>query len=206
MTLEELMSEVYGRGFDDLRGNATEEARVKRWLNYAQREIADYAPWPFLEANKESTAPITFTDLGHVLSVTDLAHDEQLTYADRRELIGYDPNLSAVGAAERWYMEGEGTLKVYPADTSSKFLVRYVKVVTDLSAASDTPIIPTNYQELIVEGAVIRAYRNRDNYDAAKLVREEWRLGMELMNKALVKRNMDVERKVLRTGWPQDYV
>jgi hypothetical protein len=203
VTFKELQEELYNRGFSDLEAEA---ARVKRWLNAAMGEIADFAPWPFLEGSKQAKAPMVIADLGHVLDVTDLAHDNQLGYADRRELVSIDPNLSSSGIAERWYLEGETSFKVYPADVSSEFLVRYLKSVADLVADGDTPIVPAKYHELIVEGAVIRAYRNRDNYEAASLVRSEWKLGIENMVKALIKRNFDGERRILRTGLPGDYL
>lgn len=206
MTLEELMTEFFSRGFDDLRGNAAEEVRVKRWLNYAYREVCEEQPWPFLETTKEGTAPQTITNLGHVLSVTDVTNKNQLRYADRRTLVAIDPTLAATGNAERWYMEGETSLKVYPANTSATFLTRYVKAVADLSATSDEPIVPANYQELIIEAAVVRAYKNRDNADAAKFIREEWKAGIERMTRNLIKRNYDSERSLMRTGRPGDYV
>jgi hypothetical protein len=37
-------------------------------------------------------------------------------------------------------------------------------------------------------------------------VRSEWKLGIENMVKALIKRNFDGERRILRTGLPGDYL
>ena len=208
LTFGEMQEEVYAAGFDDLKSNAAEVARVKRWLNIAYREVCDYQgqPWPWLEAEIQELAPMTIANVGHVLSVTDSTHDEQLRYADRRELIRLDPDLSGTGIAERWYMEGEDSLNVYPANASSTFLVRYTVLPADLKEDSDLCLVPRIYQQMIVEGAILRAYKNRDNYDAAKIVREEWRFGMENMVRALIKRNYDRERSVLRTGRPGDYL
>lgn len=205
MNLGELMEEFFGRGFDDLRNNATEEARVIRWANYAQREVCEEQPWPFLETTKEGTAPQTINDLGHVLNVVDVTNKNQLRYADRRQLVAIDPTLSSSGAAERWYMEGATSLKVYPSSTSS-FLTRYVKAVPDLSEPTDEPVVPSNYQELIIEGMVIRGYKNRDAWEAASAARAEWKLGMERMVRNLIKRNFDTDRTIMRTGRPGDYI
>ena len=206
MNFGELLTEFYGSGFDDLRGNATEEARAKRWVNNAVAEICDEEPWPFLEETKEGTAPQTFTNLGHVLSVTDVNNRNPLTVADRRELVRIDPTLQSTGTPERWYMEGESTLKVYPANASVTIRTRYMKAVEELTEESKTPPIPAKYHELIVVGASIRAYRNRDNWDAARAARAEWKEGIQRMVKALIKKNYDTEKLVLRTGYSFDYL
>lgn len=200
MKFEELQTEVFERGFDDLNDAGIGLTRVRRWLNSAYRELNDFTSWPYLEATKEGVAPLTIADLAHVLSVVDLTHENQLDPADRRAIVGIDPKITSKGIAVSWFMEGSETLRVYPLDTTSSFAVRYLKVPAELVAAGDVPILPAVYHELIVEGAVIRAYKNRDNYEAAQFVRQEWRLGVEGMVKALIKRNFDEEKTILRTG------
>lgn len=205
MTFAELVTEVEARGFDDL-GDATGEARIKRWLNQAYREITDSHPWPFLEANKEGTAPMTFTDLAHVLSVIDKTNDERLRPMDRRSLLRWDPDLSETGSALYWYMEGDQVMKVYPGDTASTFIARYLTRPAELAKDEDTPLVPTPYQGLIVDGAVVRALKNRNNYEAAQFVREEWQRGLNQMAHALMRKNYDQPFVIQRTGYFEDYI
>lgn len=206
MTFKELQEEVWNSGFSDLQDGGTQETRVKRWLNTAYGEIADYAAWPFLEATKEGKAPLTIEDIGHVLSVVDSTNENQLFPVDRRELISADPKLAETGSAVRWYVETETSLKVWPADTSSTFIVRYLKVPVELKEATDKPIIPTRFHELIVRGALIRAYENRDGYEAGREQRADWERGMRQMVGALLAVNYDRAPLTRRVGWAFDYL
>jgi hypothetical protein len=204
MNFGELIVEVGDRGFNDLLRD--QESRVKRWVNEAHREICDLASWPFLEASQEGPAPLTITALAHVLSVSNLTTDAPLLPLDRRRVVGVDPALNDTGVAEYWYREGAATIKAYPADTGSTLVVRYLRAVTDLVGVTDEPLVPSPYHGLIVDGAVIRAYRNRDNFQAAQFVRQEWRIGVAGMEHALLKPNYDRERKIARTGRLGDYL
>lgn len=203
-SLKELRQEVYARGFDDL-DNEEGEPRVNRWINQSAREIYDYAPWPFLEGTVSDTAPLVISQLGHVLSLADETAGRQIGYIDRAEIAAIDPDFNEEGAATNWYREGD-TIKVWPADEESTFLVRYVLAPEDLSEDAETPLVPAPYQDLIVDGAVVRAYKNRDNFEAAQFVRQEWERGIKQMAHALLRPNYDNARSVIRTGEPRDYL
>lgn len=204
MNFKEVREEVVARGFDDF---AESDARIKRWVNQSYRELCDEYPWPFLEANKEGTAPLTIEDLGHVLSVTNKTNESTLAPLDRRQAVGLDPKLDDTATQpSNWYREGETTVKVWPADTSSTFLVRYLKTPKELSEDADTLVIPAAYQDLVVDGAVIRAYKNRDNFEAAQFVRAEWERGVRQMVHALLRPNYDRPYLATRTGFPADYL
>lgn len=206
MTFKDIYEEVSERGFSELLTEADQLVRLKRWVNQAYREITDLAHWPFLEATKEGTAPLTIADLGHVLSVTNKTKDATLDYLDRRTAVVFDPALNDTGTAEAWYREGETSLRVSPLDTTSTLVVRYLKTPVELADEGDVPLLPTPYQDLIVDGAVVRALKNRDNYEAAQFVRQEWKAGVAQMKHALLKPNYDRERTIIRTGAPGDYL
>jgi hypothetical protein len=204
LTYKEIREEVVARGFDDF---AQSDARIKRWVNQAYREITDAHPWPFLEETKEGTAPVTVSDLGHVLSVSNKTNESILGSADRRQIVGLDPKIDDTASVPSlWYREGETSVKVWPADTTSTFVIRYLKVPAELKEDSDEPVIPKAYQDLIVDGAVIRAYKNRDNFEAAQFVRGEWEGGIRQMVHALLRPNYDSDYTVIRTGYPSDYL
>lgn len=203
MTFKEIREEAIERGFNDFEQSS---ARLKRWVNQAYREITDAYAWPFLKASKEGTAPVTISDLGHVLSFTDKTNEFVLTFADERELNQIDPAIDETGTAQRWYRASETELKVWPADTTSTFLVKYVKTPAELKEDSDEPVVPKVYQDLIVDGTVIRLYKNRDNAEMARAVREEWREGLQRMRAQLLQPNLDGPRFVQRSGWLGDYL
>lgn len=206
MTFKEIYEEVAQRGFTELATEPEQLTRLKRWVNQSYREITDMAQWPFLEATKEGTAPVTVADLAHVLSVTNKTVDETLDYLDRRTVVDVDPALNDTGIAEYWYREGETSVRVYPLDTSSTLVVRYLKLPAELSADGDVPLIPAAYHDLIVDGAVVRAFKNRDEYQAAQFIRQEWERGVRQMKHTLLKPNYDRDRLIVRTGDPVDYL
>lgn len=205
MTFQELYEEAAERGFNDLLQSEAQKTRLKRWVNQSYREIIDLAPWPFLDASKEGAAPLTVADLGHVLSVTAVSSDSVLRFLDSRSVTGMDPTRNDTGSPGYWYLEGETTIKVYPAEAGT-ILVRYRKVPAALSADADTPVLPAEYHDLIVDGTVVRAYKNRDNFEAAQFTRQEWERGIKGMTHALLKPNYDRERLIVRTGTAADYL
>lgn len=206
MDFGELITEVAARGFNDLLDGSTEEERLKRWINQATRELDDLQPWPYLHADKSGTAPLTIEDLAHVLSVSNVTTDEELGFLDERQVTAYDPKRTESGSAEYWFRSNLTTIGVYPLDTSSEIVVRYVKTTPTLSASTDTPLSPSGYHDLIVDGATVRAYKNRDNFEAAQFVRQEWERGTTGMKHSLMKVNYDHDRVITRTGLPIDYL
>lgn len=205
MNFGELVQETAARGFSDLLDGGTQETRLKRWVNDSHREICDEEDWPFLEATKEGTAPLEIEDLGHVLSASNITTELILEPLDRRRVVDGDPDLDETGSSRYWYREGMTSIKVWPADTSSTFVVRYIKAV-ELSEEKDEPLMPSVYHNLIVDGAVVRCLKNRHNYEAAQFVRQEWERGMNQMRHALLKANHDRPKRIIRTGLEGDYL
>jgi hypothetical protein len=78
------------------------------------------------------------------------------------------------------------TLKVWPADTSTSLTVRYLKVPTDLSSGADVPVVPTRYQPLIVDFAVVRALKDRSNFAEAQALRASLEEDLDRMRNALL--------------------
>lgn len=206
-TLQQLMEEVMAQGFDDFEGDAEKEARIKRWINIAYQEITLAKDWPFLELEWEGKLPEEFPNLGHILDVTSINNRVNLRPVDRRQLIRWNPTLEETGnnIGEFWYQEGADTIAVYPAAPSETFRVRYSIFPTELTEASNEPIIPARFQYLIIRGALIWAYQSRDAYEAANLQREQWNTGLAQMTKALMSTNHDRNRKIIRTQGNYSY-
>jgi len=184
MTLAELRAEVYARGFD-YEGDTD---RIDRWINQAYQELCEETAWPFLEASTSGTAPVTITDVRTVQSVSNTTTGRTLDGLARRDVVDVDPEVDDAGSPTHFYLDAQ-VLRVFPLNTTDTISVRYLKIPTALASDSDTPIVPTRYQDLIVDGAVIRAYKDDDEMEAAGILRQVWAEGVQRMRKGQLDRD-----------------
>jgi hypothetical protein len=206
-TREELLQEVFARGFDDFKGEAEKEAQMVTWMNQAYQEIALEKDWPFLESEYEGVLPFTLENLGHVLDVSSINNRVNLRPVDRRQLIRWNPTLEEAGnaIAEYWYQESTAKIAVYPKAPSETFRVRFMTVPEELSTASTKPRMPARFQHLIVLGTVVQAYMSRDAYSAAELVEARVTKGLKQMEQALLNTNHDRAKRIIRTQGSYSY-
>jgi hypothetical protein len=147
--------------------------RGKRWINQSYLGLCEIYPWPFLEKTATGSAPVEIPDARAVLSVN--AEDATgLVYLDRRTLIDKVSDLDLPGSPAWYYLEGYDPLTVnaYPAGPVT-LDVRYLFVPPVLVNPQDRPIFPERFQELIVDGAVLKGYRDLDNWEAYQGMRGE---------------------------------
>lgn len=159
----DIQNEIQARGFDFLGST-----RETHFINRAYHRVCSAYPWPFLETLLTGqNAPVTISDLKQVLYVVDTTNQLVLRGEDQRVIREYDPDLTSNGNPEFYYLEGTDTLKVWPPNNSVSLTVRYIKVPADLAAGS-TPVFPSRFHYAIVEGALVYAYRDTDNFEAAE--------------------------------------
>jgi len=199
VTFLEMLTELYARGFDYLNQDDAGRTRAKRWLNESYEELASAEPWPFLEATTSGTAPLTISDLGDVIYVEDTTSDNRLHLLDVRGVVDDDPDVDDQGTPEGYYLDGISTLRVWPANSSVTVSVRDTKVPGELSADGDEPLVPSRFQGLIVDGAVIRAYTDSDNFESAAALQQQVDVRLLKMTDALFSRSFD-SQFVVRTG------
>lgn len=191
MDLSALRTEVTARGFDF--DSAT---RIDRWINTAYQRICERQAWPFLESEATGSSPLLISDLRAVLSIVDTTTNGLIEYEDIRDIRERDPAYaSTTGTPTSWYLNGSA-LTVYPANTTDSLLVRYLKVPTDLSADDDEPLIPDRFRYVIVDGAVVYAYRDTDNYDAAGATADIFEQGIAEMAMSLLVSNYDTPTQI----------
>ena len=183
MTFADLVTETQARGF------SASSARVGRWVNQAYQDICARADWPFLEADSSGTAPLTISDLRSVLSVTDTTAKNLLTGVDRRILLAnVDTDLTTTGTPAYWYQTSRTAVKVYPANTTNTIAVHYVKTPATLSG-TDAHLIPAEFEELIVDMATIKAYKDNDNFENAAALSQFANEQIRVMMDTLLDRN-----------------
>ena len=182
MNLTALRTEFLARGEDFLDSSGT--TRQDYFLNEGYRRINEAEPWPWLFADASGTAPLTITDLQTVLSVVDATDKTKLTRLDRRRLLDADTDLTTVGTPQYWYRDSDTSLKVYPANTTITLNVRYLRVAPTLSTGTDTPILPTRYHGLIVDAAMIEAFKDSEDFSELSALEQVFQQRIAEMRRA----------------------
>ena len=194
MNFDELVDEFQARGFDYLS-----DTRAGRYVNQAYKSLCGRAQWPFLLTTTTGTAPLTIADLRAVRSVVDTTTDTTLRWVDRRHLVTAISNdLTISGNPSYWYQNSRTIVSVYPANTSNTLSVNYLKIPTVLTGVA-THIIPEEYEDLIIDGAVISAYKNQDDYDKAAALSGFYNEKLREMMDALRSRNHGSPSYVIQT-------
>lgn len=193
MNLEALRTEFLARGFDYLSNS-----RAENYLNDAYLlDLAEDQDWPWLEATKEGTAPVTIEGLRAVEYVINVTQEYKLSPILRARLTDdLSVDLTIVGTPSVYYLTEGKTLNVYPANTTDTLLVRYWKVPERLSGAA-TPLVPERFHSLIVDGAVARAYEDGDDYELAQAAKARFDQRLQAMRESLGS---------LQHDGPEDYV
>lgn len=165
VTFTQLQTEFFARGFEYLNDAGAGLTRAKNWINQSYLGLCTRADFPFLFADATGTAPLTITDVRVVLSVYDATQKNPLVAIDRATLISTYKDLTLTGTPLYWYRNSQTQVSVYPANTGSTLNVRYVKRPALLSAGSDAVIVPDEWADLIVDGAVLKGKKDDDDYD-----------------------------------------
>jgi hypothetical protein len=164
VNLTEAVQELKARGFDYVS-----DSRARIMLNNAKNAFEDEYDWPWLETTTTTgAAPLTITDLKHVLYVVDTTNGTELRGTDSRGIADIDSNVSTAGVPSSWWLDGGSTLRVYPTSTTAQLSVRYVRCSPDLSAGSDAPLIPSRLHPVWIDYAVVEAYKDDDRFNEAQ--------------------------------------
>jgi hypothetical protein len=165
VNLDQGREAVKDRGFDYLSSS-----RLDLMLNTAKDEFEDWWQWPWLEVQSTGPTPLLVPDLKLVLMVKNPStHDELLGLDLRQANLGVT-DLRAAGTPEYWWIEGDQTMHVYPGD-GAVIDLNYVADSPPLVDATDTPLIPARYHNLWIDLAVCEAYKDSDNFPAARELR-----------------------------------
>lgn len=196
-TLLELQTELYARGYDHLAQDATGVARALRWLNQAHNEICLEELWPFRLNTATGAAPLSIPTMDRVYSVTDTANNAMpLAEAGEDELADMF-DLASTGTPY-WFYRDSLQIKTYPV--GGTLSVRFYSLPTDLASPTDTTLVPKRYMDVIVDAAVIRAAKDRDNAEAVALAKQERDRGLDLMRRQL----LPIPRHTVVTGSSTD--
>lgn len=198
LTFLEMQTEFWARGFDYLSEDAAGITRTQRFLNEAYLELCEEEPWPFCESDEGGVAPLEIANLRQILSVnTDTAN---LINCDRRTLAERYTDLTLKGTPLYWYLEGND-LHIYPVSATADVTVRCILAPTELSGDSDKTVVPSRYQSLIIDKAVIKGYKDSDDYrDLVPSLQAMYDRDVDRMRFALLHRNYQDSDTILSVG------
>lgn len=170
MTFAELKTELLARGFDTLS-----DARAGQYINRAYHRLNGMYRWPYREDSGVGIAPLSIPTLGQVEAVTNQSQSDyplvESTYKDLTEWYG---DLATTGTPCYWYrayVNGDPVIATYPVSTDS-IGVQFWQIFADLTG-TDTPDLPSRYHLLLVDMAVMMAYRNMNAHAMAEAMRPE---------------------------------
>lgn len=179
MDFAELKTEFYARGADYLSEDGADVTRAERWLNQAYREICNLHAWSFLQAEATGVPPLSIPTLRRVRFVRLTTQPwYPLAYTTEEEAVSEGLDLTATGTPGYYYVKG-GFVYTAPL-TSESITVSYLQRIQPLTG-TDVPIFDEEYHNLIVDRAMIKAYQDSDNYEAAAALREDWNSSIQAM-------------------------
>lgn len=196
MTFSELVTELEACGY-----NYVAKTRLEDWVQRSYAQISAQYDWPWLEENKEAIAPFEIKDLRYVLSVNDTTQERPLWGTERQWLLERYPKLEEFGNPVWWFLDNL-TLRTFPL-SEDKIAVRYIKKAPVLTGASE-PLIPTEWQYLIIDWARIFALRENDERPEAREAKADAEATLNEMIADQLQRNRQNPRTVVRTapyGW-----
>jgi hypothetical protein len=200
MTFGALVEEVIARGYDYMS-----KARIESFVRRSYQILCSRFQWPFLEAEAEGTAPLEIENLRYVLSVTDKTNQWPLHGADRRWLAEAFPNLEEEGLPQFWYLENN-VLQAYPLSSVSEITVRYVQRAAALLEEGDEPVVPGEWQYLIVDMAVVQCLKDNDEYQVAAELKGSIEEDLRAMISDQLQKDFQRPRTIQRSGRPWDYL
>lgn len=184
-----------------VRDTGYSTTEIINYINDTQNDVFNEYSLPFMQATQTYTLTAGVSDITNGsglptnyvqaidLLLTSAGREKVLTYKDFKEIdVLYpdsdDQTANPQGVPNFWYYYGE-TIRVYPEpDTGYDLTLRYYKKPTLLSANSDVPEIPSEFEELLVVGAGYRVLQVKDNYDQAGILQNKYD---ELLAKMVVK-------------------
>lgn len=150
------------------KSDATTRNRVKNWINLGYQDFTLRELWPFRETTdtfdtiagtQEYTLSTEFTDIDaqNIISVAIQGTNlRKLPYVPFNQLRASQPDLDfeTQSVPQSYYIKA-GKIGLWPSpDNAYTIAVDYYKIPTELSADSDTPIVPIAYREALMQYAL----------------------------------------------------
>lgn len=214
--LNEVTLDEAGDGFDTARGV---QALAKTAINNSIREILQVGQeWPFLKTTyvQTLTAGQTTYDFPADYSSADYdsfylkrtdALENQPKYLDSISWEEYVQNYRSVddtgpstgrSAPEKVFLTYDEAFGVTPSpDKAYEVEYTYWKFPADLVLFNDTAVIPSRFNHVIIDGAMMYMMRFRSNDQSAIIHQEKFQEGIRQMRRVLLDEPLEVRSTVI---------
>jgi hypothetical protein len=147
--------------------------------------------WKFLEGTTSFNTVIGTTDYSKTTIAADLNRiysmgtvNNKIYPIAQRDFDEYVPDPTSRGTV-KYYMEWGDIVKLYPIPSAIETVnIRYYKKVTTPMTVNDTPILPIEYQELLVLGGMMMFYEQDEDFDRLDRKTAEYETMLARMRKS----------------------
>lgn len=174
------LSDIRGRVRLRLDDSSFESTAIDRAINDYQRELTNKHQFTFMETYQDKTfassgntidLPADCQRLLGLLNRTGSPYYYNFTkrYLDYNEFVEWYPAADLLPATppSKWTLYAGQIRWSAPADQNYTFRLEYLKSCPLLSNDTDVSVIPDEFSEILVEGALVRLQKRDDNYDLA---------------------------------------
>jgi len=198
--------------FGDDAGVQLTDAHIIRWVNDAMREIA--LNNSLLEVKATTNAVKDSSDYGipsNLLSLHTIRYDgvklKKLSLQEADDLIS--PGVSVPSGTPIYFYKEAGNFVLYPKPNNNNSVITmiYTRQPTDVTVVGDTPELPVEYHNRIVEYCIAQAAELDDNPQLALLKMQQFE-GKTAAAKQMAEEAVDFYPTITvsgRDGFYEDY-
>lgn len=168
---------------DELQDESYSDERIIRYINDAYSEIFGEVPYSFFEKtyeyetidSGELEAPKDFQTMERLVVEKDEMKYPLKYVAPREYFAAYEGMktylYTVIGNVVHYHLPKVNCDEINDTDPDDYYTLKmfYIAKPTRLVNPTDVPLIPSEYREVLVLGAVSRAERRRGNYDFAQI-------------------------------------
>lgn len=178
-------------------GNDAVSAHIGRLANQVQYDILSRYPFSFRESlpvqitctpNQNYVDPSTLTNFGEPLDAIELTTPKKLAYVPNWNVFLADPNYakdptSVKGVPKIYSIDWPNQrLWLYPTPNAAHIIsVRYLKLFTEVSADSDTFLIPAQWHHVLCDGIESRLWQMDEDLKSAQAANQRYEAGIAQM-------------------------
>lgn len=195
------LSDIVTKVQQRIRDTGYSSGEITNYINDTQNDVFNEYRLPFTEDSEDYTLVANVSDITNGvglpanyvqainLFLTTIGREKTLIWRDIRSMdwLNTDPDDTAIYPANvpnNWYFY-QDTIRVFPKPNDAYTVtLRYYKKPTILVADADVPELPSEFEEILIEGASYRVLQVKDNYDQAAIHKNKYD---EILQKLVVR-------------------